>query len=129
MPASAPSNQLACSPGVDADSTAGAGDTARMLNTLLSNLDGMVYRCRDDGAWTMEFVSDCVRKLAGSAPADILHNARISFDSLRHEADRSRVHELIRASLPLAGGFDCEYRIVHATGDVRWVWERGTGIY
>src|SRR5882757_7135407 len=27
-------------------------ETARMLKTLLANLDGMVYRCRDDVSWT-----------------------------------------------------------------------------
>ena len=29
----------------------------------------------------------------------------------------------------LVGRFDCEYRIVHASGEVRWVWERGSGIF
>ena len=36
----------------------GSADTARMLETLLGNLGGMVYRCRDDDEWTMEFVSE-----------------------------------------------------------------------
>src|SRR5690606_5114145 len=53
---------------------------------------------------------------------------RVSFDSLRHGEDRERVHGLIRSSLSASGGFDCEYRIVHANGDIRWVWDRGTAI-
>jgi diguanylate cyclase (GGDEF)-like protein/PAS domain S-box-containing protein len=104
-------------------------DTARMLKTLLGNLDGMVYRCRDDDHWTMEFVSEGCHRLTGYHPADLLHNRRVSYDSLTHPDDRQRVREEISASLPLRGRFDCEYRIRHASGEIRWVWETGTGIF
>ena len=55
------------------DSTIISRDTARMLKTLLGNLDGMVYRCRDDHNWTMEFISEGCRRLTGYQPDDLLH--------------------------------------------------------
>jgi diguanylate cyclase (GGDEF)-like protein/PAS domain S-box-containing protein len=100
-----------------------------MLHTLLGNLDGMVYRCRDDADWTMEFVSEGVRRLTGYDAADLVLNKHVSYDEVIYRDDRERVRSDIRSSLRLLGRFDCEYRIVHAGGDVRWVWERGTGIY
>src|SRR5690606_36101358 len=106
-----------------------AGDMARMLRTLLANLDGMVYRCRDDDAWTMEFVSEGCRRLTGYDPDDLLFNRRLSYESLTHPEDRRRVREEIRGALRTSGRFDCEYRIVHANGEPRWVWERGTGVF
>lgn len=106
-----------------------AGDMARMLRTLLGNLDGMVYRCRDDDAWTMEFVSEGCRRLTGYDADDLLFNRRLSYEALTHPEDRRRVREEIRAALRTSGRFDCEYRIVHANGEPRWVWERGSGVF
>ena len=104
-------------------------DTARMLKTLLGNLDGMVYRCRDDAHCTMEFISDGCRRLTGYNVDDLLHNRRLSYKALTHPDDRERVRREIHEGLQLSGRFDCEYRIRHADGEFRWVWETGTGIF
>ena len=111
------------------DTTVISGDTARMLKTLLGNLDGMVYRCRDDKAWTMEFISEGCRRLTGYDANDLLLNNRVSYESITHPDDRNRIRTEIHSELALRKRFDIEYRIVHASGEVRWVWERGTGIY
>ncbi|MFL6551485.1 MAG: putative bifunctional diguanylate cyclase/phosphodiesterase [Povalibacter sp.] len=111
------------------DSTIIGGDTARMLRTLLGNLDGMIYRCRDDASWTMEFISDGCRRLTGYDASDLLLNNRISYESITHPDDRQRVREEIKSGLQLRQRFDTEYRIIHASGEIRWAWERGAGIY
>ena len=49
-------------------------ESQRFQSTLISNLPGMVYRCRNDADWTMEYVSEGCTKLTGYDPADILHN-------------------------------------------------------
>ena len=115
-------------PDFSIDSTVSSGDTARMLKTLLGNLDGMVYRCRDDESWTMEFISEGCRRLTGYDAHDLLLNNRLSYESITHGEDRARVREEVRSSLALGARFDVEYRIIHANGETRWVWERGAGI-
>src|SRR5882757_649772 len=103
-------------------------DNARMLKTLLANVDGMVYRRRLDSEWTMEFVSQGCQRVTGHQPADILLNTRIAYDDLTLPDDRLWVREAIRCAVAELRSFDLEYRIVHADGSVRWVWERGTGV-
>jgi diguanylate cyclase (GGDEF)-like protein/PAS domain S-box-containing protein len=103
-------------------------DNARMLKTLLANVDGMVYRRRLDADWTMEFVSQGCLRVTGHQPADILLSKRIAYDDLTLADDRLWVREAIRCAVAEFRSFDLEYRIVHADGSVRWVWERGTGV-
>ena len=101
----------------------------RLLETLLANLDGMVYRCRDDEEWTMEFVSEGCLELTGYQPEDLLFNHRISYEDITHPDDREKVRQTIQSCLDGKRRFELEYRIVRADGEMRWVWERGVGIY
>jgi diguanylate cyclase (GGDEF)-like protein/PAS domain S-box-containing protein len=109
-------------------SAATRADSERVLATLLGNLDGMVYRCRDDASWTMEFVSDGCRLVTGYAPADLLFNGRVSYEEITHSGDRARVRAAINEAIAQRRRFDVEYQILRADGSVRWVWERGVAV-
>lgn len=100
----------------------------RLLEMLLSELDGMVYRCQLDEHWTMEYVSDGCRKLTGYQPEELLFNSRISYEDITHPLDRPRVREAIYTAVAQQQPFSIEYRICHANGNVHWVWERGSGM-
>lgn len=104
-------------------------DQKRLLSTLLDQLDGMVYRCRNDVHWTMEFVSVGCHALTGYNPDDLLLNNRISYDEITHPEDRERVRAEIHSAVSMRRRFEVEYRILRADGMQRWVFERGAGIY
>src|SRR5687768_3449290 len=106
-----------------------ARETARMLQTLIANIDGMVYRCLNDTQWTMEFVSDGCLALTGYQAEELLLNSRISYEEITHQEDRIRIRAAIDAALKGQQRFDVEYRICHRDGEERWVWERGVGLY
>jgi diguanylate cyclase (GGDEF)-like protein/PAS domain S-box-containing protein len=101
----------------------------RMLKTLVSNVPGMVYRCRNDADWTMEFVSDGFERLTGYRTSDILLNHRIRFEDIIHPDDRALMHQAMADVEGEGEPFDVEYRIIHADSTLRWVWERGIGVY
>ncbi len=113
-------------PHLDADMSEVAGN--RAFNTLLDNLDGMVYRCRDDGDWTMEFVSDGCLRLTGYQPTDLILNNRISYESITHPEDRRRVRATIHSAVAVRQRYELEYRIITAGGEERWVLERGAAV-
>jgi PAS domain S-box-containing protein len=108
---------------------AALSEQARMLRTLIGNLDGLVYRCRDDACWTMEFVSDGCERLTGYPAADLLHNHRISYGQIVHPDDLALLAQVAEASARTRERYTIEYRIVRADGAVRWVWERGTPVF
>jgi len=126
-------NALLHSPSAGWDELVHARETLRererMLSTLMSNIDGMVYRCRDDADWTMEFVSSGCVALTGYRPDELVLNGRISYEEITHPLDRQRVRDEVQGALARRGRFSVEYRIVTAAGGTKWVWEVGIGIH
>lgn len=98
------------------------------MASLLSNLPGMAYRCRNDNAWTMEFVSAGCRLLTGYDPEDLVGNRLTSYEEIIHPDDRKAV----RDAVPPAGAgvaFELTYRIRTRDGGTKWVLERGHPIF
>lgn len=104
-------------------------ENQRMLATLMANLPGLVYRCRNDADWTMEFVSEGSLALTGYRPEDLLHNRVTSFAALIHPADRDRLAREVQRAIERHAAFEVNYRLRTATGEEKWAWERGQGVY
>jgi PAS domain S-box-containing protein len=105
-----------------------ARESQRRLAGVLSDLPGMAYQCCVDPEWTMLSVSDGCRALTGYEPSDLVGNRLVSYGSLIVEDDRERVGAAIRGSIERGQPFRLAYRIRHASGDTRWVWEQGRAI-
>lgn len=106
-----------------------AKESRRALVTLISNLQGAVYRCKNDQDWTMEDVSDGIEALTGFAADDFIDNRRCSYGKVIHPAERDRVWQTVQAALAEQRPYQMEYRIVTAGGVEKWVWEHGCGIF
>jgi PAS domain S-box-containing protein len=104
-------------------------ESQRQLSTLMSNLPGMVYRCRNDASWTMELLSDGCQALTGYTQAQLLGNVTISYNDVVHPLDRERLHREVNEALAGERPYEFTYRIVTADGQIRWVWERGRGVF
>ncbi len=104
-------------------------ENRRMLATLLDNLPGMAYRCRNDRVWTMEFVSEGSRAVTGYAPVDLVGNRLVAYGDLILPEDQEGVWNSVQAALAQRTAFEITYRIRRLDGTVAWLWERGQGIF
>jgi PAS domain S-box-containing protein len=102
-------------------------ESQRRLTTLIGNLPGMAYRCRNDANWTMEFVSEGALELTGYPSGDLVDNEKTAFGELIHPDDRKAVWDEVQAALREDRPFQLTYRIVTPQG-VKWVWEQGQGV-
>lgn len=101
----------------------------RVLSTLLSNLPGLAYRCKNDKNWTMEFISDGCLSLTGFRPEALIGNTEIAYGDIVLDDDKEIIWHDIQEALASRKPFQLEYRIKTADGRVKWVWEQGRGVY
>ena len=101
----------------------------RTLSALLGSLPGMVYRCRNDHGWIVDFISEGYMGLTGYSAAKICGDRRTSYAQIIHPEDRENVWMQIEAALANHSTFALEYRIVTADGSQKWVRECGQGTF
>jgi PAS domain S-box-containing protein len=105
----------------------------RQFRSLIGNIPGISYRSLLQGEHPMVFISDAVERVTGYPCADFIGTppgapARRNFGTLIHAADRLRVSEAIGAALREDRPYLVEYRLLHADGSIRWLWENGTAV-
>ncbi|MFB6139397.1 MAG: response regulator [Halosimplex sp.] len=100
----------------------------RRLETLISNLPGIVYRCRNERGWPMEFVDGECEAITGYAAERFEAGEVVWGTDLVHDGDRERLWETVQSALAAGDPFEVTYRIRTAEGAVRWMWERGRAI-
>ncbi len=99
-----------------------------MLTSLLGNLAGMVYRCRNDKSWTSQFVSEGCFELTGYSADDFMTGVRV-YGDIVHPEDRERIWSETQIALAARDPFKMVYRICAANGEHKWVWEQGRGVF
>lgn len=104
-------------------------ESERILTTLIDNLEGLVYRCRNDTDWTMEYLSDGVYSLTGYTPDEMTGNHTVSYGSIIHPKDQEMVWNSVQEAIQMSAPFRITYRIISKDGTIKWVWEQGRGIF
>jgi PAS domain S-box-containing protein len=93
----------------------------QLHRTLFDSLPGMAYLGHTDRARTIEFASAGRQALLGLKP----DQQRFQLAPLIHPDERDTVLEVVKSAVAAHQPFAIEYRLRHAHGDWRTVWEQG----
>lgn len=110
-------------------------DAARKLSqsrdrylTLVENVPGTVFRAAPEPPWHFHHVSKHIRTLTGEPPESFI-DGNLMFCDFIHPDDLARVTTVVSSAMSSHTPYEVEYRIRNKNSDVRWVNERGRGMY
>lgn len=101
----------------------------RQLETLMSNLPGLAYRCRPDAERSWVFVSEGCRELLGCPEQDLVDGAHPGLNALISPAQLSEVARQLGNRLERGRPYQLVYPIVDRRGGRKWVLDHGRGVY
>jgi len=97
----------------------------RRLSALLRNLPGMAYRITiSKNSWRVNFVSEGCRQIFGHEPSFFIGNDLFELKHLIHPDDLERLHERARLAISENKPYECEYRVMTAAGEMKWVFDK-----
>ncbi|HLO92071.1 MAG TPA: PAS domain S-box protein [Lentimicrobium sp.] len=100
----------------------------RQLASMVRNLPGCVYRCLYDEHWTITYVSHMCQQITGYTPDDFINN-RVTYAEIISVDFRELVDIETEKAIKEKRPFSIEYQIVTSSKQLKWVMERGTGVY
>lgn len=100
-----------------------------LFKNLIANIPGAIYRCAWDRDRRIELIGDAIAEISGYPGSDFIQNQVRTFASIMHPADWERVKAIVGQSLGARRTYVVEYRLLHADGSIRWVYEKGQGIF
>ncbi|MBN2604763.1 MAG: diguanylate cyclase [Bacilli bacterium] len=104
-------------------------ESNRINSSLISNLPGFAYRCKNDEQWTMELLTERFVEVTGYDIKDCIGNKLISYNDIILPEFRKEVHEAWQKSIHQKGKYIGEYKIKQKNGTEIWVWEQGFALF
>ncbi|MBI4326127.1 MAG: PAS domain S-box protein [Chloroflexi bacterium] len=112
---------------IRAEETSRAGE--ERLRTLIANIPGAVYRLRPPPDWSVEFISDVIADISGYPACDFVADQARAYSSVIHPQDQAFVRKSLMEKLALRQPYEMQYRLVRADERIRWVHEKGQGVF
>ncbi|MDX2191124.1 MAG: PAS domain-containing protein [Bacteroidota bacterium] len=103
-------------------------ENQRIMESVLSNTPGAVYRSYTDANWTMVYISPKVFDILGYTPTDFT-SQRVNLGEITHPDDVINVEEKVHTAIKEHEQYELFYRLKHKRGHYVQVWEIGQAVY
>ncbi|MDJ1174655.1 PAS domain S-box protein [Roseofilum capinflatum] len=104
-------------------------ENERRYRTLVSHIPGIIYRCLPNRDWTIEFINDAIESIIGYSAEEMMSGIVPGIAVLLHPEDLPWVQEEVDFALEQHCPFELEYRMIARDGSIRWVYEKGQGVW
>ncbi len=104
-------------------------ESAGRMRTMIQNIPGAVYHCANDPEWTMYYISPAIETISGYPCSEFIENRVRSYASIIHPDDREMVKDRVQQAVSMRNMYELEYRVICSNGSVKWVGERGQGVF
>ncbi|MBV8883673.1 MAG: diguanylate cyclase [Chroococcidiopsidaceae cyanobacterium CP_BM_RX_35] len=102
-------------------------ESQRRLSSLIDSLPGIVFSSSNDSKWSMTYLSEGCLRLTGYKSEELLGNG--SYNSIVHAEDLPNIYQAIASAAKSKQPYTIEYRIRTKTGQEKWFWEKGSGVF
>jgi len=99
------------------------------LAALIDSLPGIVFSRLGDPEWSMQYLSQGCQDLTGYSNAELVKTGQGLYPQIVVPEDRPAVLAVIAAAIAQKQPYGIEYRIITRTGEQRWLWEKGSGVF
>ena len=104
-------------------------ESQRRLTTLINSLPGIAFSAGNDSNWSLTYLSEGCYALTGYKREELIVNGIVPYNSIIHFEDLPRVIKTIDAALNTRQPYVVEYRIRTRSGQEKWLWEKGSGVF
>jgi PAS domain S-box-containing protein len=99
--------------------------TQLRLESIMSFSPSVLFECDLNKNWTISYVAPYIEVITGYPASDFINDQVRSYASIIHPEDVANVEQSIQLAVKGRHPYELRYRITHASGEVRWIWERG----
>ncbi len=97
----------------------------KRLDTIISNIPGMVFMRYNDDDFHMMFLNEYSKSVTGYTPPELNADKLVTYSSLILPEDLPNLKQVLNNAFETKSKYTINYRITNREGNIRWLYEAG----